>query len=78
VQLVPLRPDVLADETRRHAVVGRLALDAAVQVDRALTVLVVAEGLDRQRRSAGFSSANITAIRRLLVPWTRVSAQRSS
>ena len=42
-----------ADPAGRRAVVGRLDLDAAVEVHRALAEAVVAEGLERQRPEGG-------------------------
>ena len=78
-QPVPLHQHLAPDPSRRRSVVGRLHLDTAVQVNGAIAVLVVAERLQRQRlASKGFSSANIAATCRLVVPWMRVSAQRSS
>ena len=47
---IPLHLDAPADPARRRAVVGRFDFDAAVQMHRALAVLVVAEGLDGQRQ----------------------------
>ena len=49
---IPLHLDVPADPARRRAVVGRFDFHAAVQMHRALAVLVVAEGLDRQRQQS--------------------------
>src|SRR5690348_1744868 len=49
-QLVPLHARHTSDPPRRRAVVGGFDFDAAVQVYDTLTVLVVAEGFDRQRK----------------------------
>jgi len=44
---IPLDSNPPADPTRRRAIVGSLDLDTAVQMNGALAVLVVAEGLQR-------------------------------
>ena len=77
----PMRPSHCtltspADPARRRAVVGGIDFDAAIQVHRAFAELVVAERLQGSGSSAGFSSANMAATCRLVVPWMRVSAQR--
>src|ERR1017187_5028360 len=45
---VPLHIDLTADPARRRAVVSSFHFDAAVQMNRALAILVVAERLQRQ------------------------------
>src|ERR1035437_6895510 len=45
---IPLHTDAAADPARRRAIVSSFDLDAAIQVHRAFTVLVIAEGLDGQ------------------------------
>ena len=47
---VPLHADAPADPTRRRTVVSCFDFHAAIQVHGALTVLVIAEGLDWQRK----------------------------
>ena len=47
---IPLHLDAPADPARRRAVVGRFDFHAAIQMHRALAVLVIAEGLDGQRQ----------------------------
>src|ERR1039457_1796229 len=47
---IPLHTDPPADPARRHAVVSGFDFHAAVEVHRAFTVLVIAEGLDGQRQ----------------------------
>jgi hypothetical protein len=47
--IVPLHGQALADAPGGHRVVRAVDLDVAVQMHRALAVLVVAEGLDGQR-----------------------------
>ena len=47
---IPLHLDAPADPARRRAVVGGFDFHAAVQMHGALAVLVVAEGLERQRQ----------------------------
>ena len=49
VGAVPLHVDAAADPAGRRAVVGRRDLDAAVEMHAAVTVLVVAKRLERQR-----------------------------
>ena len=46
---VPLHMHLAADPTRRRSVVSRLHFNTAIQMNRALAVLVVAERLQRQR-----------------------------
>ena len=75
VELIPLDVDLPADPAGRGTVVGGLDLDAAVQVHGALAILVIAERLDGQGQESRFSSANMAATCRLVVPWMRVSAQ---
>ena len=75
---IPLHLNAPADPARRRAVVSGFDFDAAIQMHGALAVLVIAERLERQRQQRGFSSANMAATCRLVVPWMRVSAQRSS
>src|SRR5271165_435080 len=47
---VPLHTDAPADPAWRRTIVRRFDLHTAIQVHRALTVLVVAEGFDGQRQ----------------------------
>jgi len=47
---IPLHRNLLADPSRWRAVVGRIDFHAAVQIDLALAILVVAEGLQRERQ----------------------------
>src|SRR5665213_3144142 len=49
VHRVPLHMDLTPDPARRRSVVSRFNFDAAIQVHRALAVLVVAKRLQRQR-----------------------------
>jgi hypothetical protein len=72
---VPLHMDLAPDPTRQRSIVSRLNLDAAIQVNRALAVLVVAERLQRQRLQRRRTSPPPAA---WSGPWMRVSAQRSS
>ncbi len=53
VSRIPLHLDAPADPARRRAVVGRLDFHAAIQMHRALAVLVIAEGLDGQWQQSG-------------------------
>jgi hypothetical protein len=78
VQIVPLHVHPLPDPAGRRAVVRGLHFDAAIEVDRAVAVPVVAKRFERQETSAGCSSAYIAATWRFVVPWIRVSAQRVS
>ena len=48
------------------------------EVDEANPDPVTLTHYDRRGSRAGFSSANMTATCRLVVPWMRVSAQRAS
>src|ERR1035441_5295581 len=75
---VPLHTDASSDPAGRRTIVSCFDFYAAVQVYRAFTVLVIAEGLDGSGSKAGRSSANMAATWRLVVPWMRVSAQRAS
>ena len=50
---VPLHMDLPPDPARRRSVVSRFNLDAAIQMHRALAILVVAERLQRQRLQIG-------------------------
>ena len=50
---IPLHLHAPADPARRRAVVSGLDLHAAVQMHRALAVLVIAERLDGQRQQRG-------------------------
>ena len=50
---VPLDGDRPTDPPRRRGVVGAIDLDAAVEVDSARAVAVVAEGLDGEREEGG-------------------------
>jgi hypothetical protein len=68
LQTVPLNVHLPPDPTWRCAVVGSFHLDAAVQMHRAFAVLVRAEGSSGRGSKAGFSSANIAATCRLVVP----------
>jgi hypothetical protein len=47
---IPLHLDTPTDPARRCAVVSGFDFDAAIQMHRALAVLVVTKGLDRQRQ----------------------------
>ena len=49
VHRVPLHMNLAPDPTRRRAVVSRFNLDAAIQMNSALAILVVAKRLQRQR-----------------------------
>jgi len=49
MQIVPLHLDALADPAGRRAVVRGLDLDAAIEVDGALAVPVIAKRFERQR-----------------------------
>jgi hypothetical protein len=51
---IPLHLDVPANPSRRRAVVSRFHFHAAVQMHRALAVLVVAERFDGQRQQGRF------------------------
>src|SRR5882672_3540072 len=53
VQIVPLHLDALADPAGRCAVVRRLDFDAAVEMDRTLTVTVIAKWFERKRAERG-------------------------
>ena len=53
VDLVPLHVDAASDPPGRRRVVGRGDLNATVQMHTAAVVLVVAEGLERQRAERG-------------------------
>jgi len=75
---VPLHVDLPPDPARRRSVISRFNLDATIDMHRPLAILVVAERLQRKRLQVGFSSANIAATCRLVRPWMRLSAQRSS
>ena len=46
--------DASPDPARRRAIVGGFHFDAAIQVHRALAVLVIAEGFDGQRQQRRF------------------------
>src|SRR5271154_527070 len=46
---VPLHMKLTSDTARRRSVVSRLHLDAAIQMNRALSILVVTKRLQRQR-----------------------------
>ena len=46
---VPLHVDLPPDSARRRAVISSFNFDTSIQMNRALTVLVVAERLQRQR-----------------------------
>jgi len=46
---IPLHLHASADPSRRCAIVSRFDFDTAIKMNGALTVLVIAEGLDRQR-----------------------------
>ena len=48
VEIVPLHVDALADPARRRAVVRGLDFDAAIEMDRPLSVAVIAKRLERQ------------------------------
>ena len=50
VRIIPLHLHATADPAGRRAVVSGLHFHAAVQMHRALAVLVIAEGLDGQRQ----------------------------
>ena len=50
VRVVPLHLNAPADPARRRAVVGGFDFHAAVQMHRALAVLVIAKGFDGQRQ----------------------------
>ena len=52
VQIVPLHLDALADPAGRRAVVRRLDFDAAIEMDRALAVPVIAKRFERERARA--------------------------
>ena len=54
VLTIPLHLHAPADPARRRAVVGGFDFHAAVQMNRALAVLVIAERLERQRQQRGF------------------------
>jgi hypothetical protein len=71
----PTAPGRAADPARRRAVVSGLDFHAAVQVHPALAELIMRKGSTGSGSSAGFSSANMAATWRLVVPWMRVSAQ---
>ena len=53
LQTIPLHLHAPADPARRRAVVGSLHFHAAIQMHRALAVLVIAERLERQRQQGG-------------------------
>ena len=74
---IPLHVHGAPNPTRGRAVVGGIDFDAAIQVHRAWAELVIAERLDScgSGNKAGFSSTNMAATCRLVVPWIRVSAQ---
>ena len=50
---IPLHLHLPADPARRRAVVGGIDFHAAIQVYRAFPILVIAEGLQRQRQQRG-------------------------
>src|SRR5580658_3908702 len=50
---IPLHSNTPADPARRGAVVSSVDFHAAVQMDRAFAVLVIAKRLDRQREQSG-------------------------
>ena len=50
MQRIPLHLDAPSDPTRRRAIVGGIDFHAAIQMHRALAILVIAEGLDGQRQ----------------------------
>src|SRR5208282_1537823 len=54
VQRIPLHFDASSDPPRGQAVIGCFDLHAAIQMYDALTVLVVAEGFERQRKQRWF------------------------
>ena len=54
IAVIPLHRNLLADPPWRRAVVGRIHFHAAIQIDLALAILVVAERFDRQREQGGF------------------------
>jgi hypothetical protein len=53
VEIIPLHLDPLSDPTRWGTVVRGLDFDAAIQMDRALAVPVVAKRLERERSERG-------------------------
>ena len=53
VEVVPLHSDLATEPAGRGRVVGASHFDAAVEMHGALAVLVVAEGLERQREQVG-------------------------
>src|SRR4029079_11148049 len=53
VQIVPLHLDALADPAGRCAVVRRLDFDAAIEMDRPLTLARIAKGFERKRAERG-------------------------
>jgi hypothetical protein len=64
---IPLHLHLAADPAWRRAVVGGIDLHGAIQMHRALAILIVAERLERQRQQ-GRLSANMAATWRLVVP----------
>ena len=54
VQAVPLHAHEAADPARRCAVIGGFDLDASVQMDGSLAVLVIAKRFQRQGQQRGF------------------------
>ena len=52
VQRIPLHFDESSDPSGRKAVVGRFDFHTAVEMNDAFSVLVVAEGFERQRKQA--------------------------
>ena len=65
---IPLHLHTAADPAWGRAVVSRLDLHAAIQVNCALAILVVAERLHRQGLQSRRSSANMAPTCRLVVP----------
>ena len=54
VQRIPLHFDLPPDPSRRQAVISRLHLHATIQMNDAFSVLVIAEGFQRQRKQVRF------------------------
>ena len=53
VHHVPLHIDLATDPARRRTIIGRFNFNTTIDMDRALSVLVIAERLQRQRLQVG-------------------------
>src|SRR5439155_24314626 len=78
VQLIPLHLHRTSDPSRRQTVIGGFDFHTTIQMHYTFSVLVVAERFQRQCLQVRFFFREHGGTWRLVVPWMRVSAQRSS